>query len=173
MDNYIKEGLRKLLTKRSDLVNSEKATSCLKRFCLFNQILGANGLLITKAHTSSKEAFLVVLLSYPKICPPISQDIPYIHAQGFLKSLSDKLPPRQSTQTRVWHFSDQDGLPTSPRVFMPPHMLQRLSMSSFKPYKSSFLRQLLRWLKINCIRQKVNCGQHTATLHNFWSTSSF
>src|ERR1051325_1420075 len=112
-------------------------------------------------------------LSYPKIFPPTSQDIPYIHTQGFLKSGSDKLPPRQSTQTRVWYFSDQDGLPTSPVVFMPPHMLQRFSMSSFKPYKSSFLKQLLRWLKISCIGQKVNCGQHTVKLPDLWSTSLF
>src|ERR1051325_9664899 len=112
------------------------------------------------------------LLSYPKICPHVSQDIPYIHAQGFLKS-SDKLSPRQSTQTRVWHFSDQDGLPTSPMVITPPHMLQRFSMSSFKPYKSSFLRQLIRWLKISCIGQKVDCGQRTVKLPDFWSTSSF
>src|ERR1051325_4438488 len=55
--------------------------------------------------------------------------------------------PRQSTQTRVWHFSDQDELPTLPMVIMPPHMLQRFSRSSFKLHKSSFLRQLLRWLK--------------------------
>ena len=96
---------------------------------------------------------MLCMLSYPKIFPPSSQDIPYIHAQGFLKSWSDKLPPRQSTQTRVWNFSDQDGLPTSPMVIMPRHMLQRFSMSSFKPHKSSFLRQLLRWLKISCIGQ--------------------
>ena len=58
-------------------------------------------------------------------------------------------------------------------VFMPPHMLQRFSMSSFKPYKSWLLRQLLRWLKIGCIGQKVNCGQHTVKTSDFWSTSSF
>src|ERR1043165_7022241 len=113
------------------------------------------------------------MVSYPKICPPISQDIPYIHTQGFLKSWSDKLPPRQSTQTRVWHFSDQDGLPTSPMVIMLSHMLQRFSMSSFKLHKSSFLRQLLRWLKMSCIDQKVNCGQHTVKTSDFCSTSSF
>src|ERR1051325_1346083 len=83
-------------------------------------------------------------------------------------SLLDNQP-----KTRVWYFSDQDGLPTSPMVFMPPHMLQRSSMSSFKPHKSSFLKQLLRWLKISCIGQKVNCGQHTVKLPDFWSTSSF
>src|ERR1044072_8677434 len=115
----------------------------------------------------------MVLSVIPQNLPSISQDIPYLHAQGFLKSLSDKLSPRQSTQTRVWYFSDQDGLPTFPRIIMPPHMLQRFSRSSFKPYKSSFLRQLLRWLKISCISQKVNCSQHTVKLHNFWSTSSF
>ena len=112
-------------------------------------------------------------MSYPKICPHISQDIPYIHTQRFLQSWSDKLSPRQSTQTRVWHFSDQDGLLTSPMIFIPPHMFQRFSMSSFKPYKSSFLRQLLRWLKISCIGQKVSCGQHTVKTSDFWSTSSF
>src|ERR1051325_1916762 len=114
-----------------------------------------------------------VCVSYPKICPPSSPNIPYIHTQGFLKSGSDKLSPRQSTQTRVWHFSDQDGLPTSPMAIMPPHMFQRFSMSSFKPYKSSLLRQLLKWLKISCIGQKVNCGQHTVKTPDFWSTSSF
>ena len=55
--------------------------------------------------------------------------------------------PKQSTQTRVWQFSDPYGFPTSSVIIMPPHMLQGISMSSFKPYKSSFLRQLLRWLK--------------------------
>src|ERR1051325_3206524 len=71
------------------------------------------------------------------------------------------------------HSSDPDGLLTSPMVPMPPHMLQRFSMSSFKLHKSSFLRQLLRWLKISCIGQKVNCGQHTVKTPDFWSTSSF
>src|ERR1051325_2365905 len=83
-------------------------------------------------------------------------------------SLLDNQP-----QTRVWQFSDPDGLPTSPMVFMPPHMFQRFSMSNFKPHKSSFLRQLLRWLKISCIGQNVNCGQHTVKTFDFWSTSSF
>src|ERR1051325_11275731 len=86
--------------------------------------------------------------------PPTPQDISYIYTQGFLKGWSDKPSPKQSTQIRVWQFSDQNGLPTSPVAIMPPHMLQRISMSSFKPYKSSFLRQLLRWLKIRCIGQK-------------------
>src|ERR1051325_6094219 len=68
---------------------------------------------------------------------------------------------------------DPGGLPTSPMVFILPHMLQRFSMSSFKLHKSSFLRQLLRWLKISCIGQKVNCGQHTVKTSDFWSNSSF
>ena len=56
---------------------------------------------------------------------------------------------------------------------MPPHMLQIISMTRFKPHRSNFLKQLLRWLKISCIGQKVNCGQHIVKLHDFWSTSSF
>src|ERR1051325_352273 len=70
------------------------------------------------------------------------------------QELINKLSPRQSTQTRVWHFSDPDGLLTPPMVFILPHMLQRFPMSNFKPHKSGFLRQLLRWLKISCIGQK-------------------
>ena len=42
-----------------------------------------------------------------------------------------------------------------------------------KLHKSSFLRQLHRWLKISCIDQKVNCGQHTVKTSDFWSKSSF
>src|ERR1051325_8696499 len=34
-------------------------------------------------------------VSYPKICPPTSQDISYIHTQGFHKAQPDKPSPRQ------------------------------------------------------------------------------
>ena len=117
--------------------------------------------------------FPLPTVSYPKICPLASQDISYIYTQGFLKGLSDKPSPIQSTQIRVWQFSDQDRFSTPPMVIMPPHMLQRISTTRFKPHRSTFLRQLLRWLKISCIGQKVNCGQHTVKTSDFWSTSSF
>ena len=110
------------------------------------------------------------LLLYPKIFPPTSQDISHVHTQGFHKGWLDKPSPKQSIKTRELPFSSQDGNPTFQVIIMPHYMLLRISMSSFEPYKSSLLKQLLRWLKISCMGQKVNCGQHTVKLHNFCST---
>ncbi|CAI8601008.1 unnamed protein product [Vicia faba] len=47
-------------------------------------------------------------------------------------------------------------------------MFSRSSMSSFKPCRGSFLNQLLKGLKIDYARAKVNYGPHTVKLQDFW-----
>src|ERR1044072_7202782 len=45
----------------------------------------------------------------------------------------------QSQFTVLQPSSDQARFPTSPMVIMPHYMLQRISMSSFKPHKSTMV----------------------------------
>ena len=81
----------------------------------------------------------------------------------------DQTNPLLSNQSKLgfWPFSSQDGLPMLQVVIMPHHVLQGITTSSFKSHKSNLLIQLLRQLKINCVRQKVNCGQHIVKLRHF------
>ena len=50
--------------------------------------------------------------------------------------------------------------------FMVSHMSLIMFMPSFMPCITSLLSQLLRWLKINFIRSKVNCGQYTVKIQD-------
>ena len=75
--------------------------------------------------------------------------------------------------TRVLLLSRQNQVLIPQVVIIPLHMYQGITMSSFKPHISSVLSQLLRWLKINYIGQKVNYGQHTVKLHHFCQNQDF
>ena len=61
-----------------------------------------------------------------------------------------------------------------PNAHQCPNMCSRSSMSRFKPYRESLLSQLLKGLKIDCARAKVNCGPHTVNVvpQNLTSHSS-
>ena len=75
--------------------------------------------------------------------------------------------------TRVSFVSRNFGCIRPQMEFMGSYMSQRILIPSFMPCITSFLNQLLRWLKINYIGQNVNSRQHTVKPQYFWSTSIF
>ena len=74
--------------------------------------------------------------------------------------LSNGLP------TRVSLFTNKFGFQRPQVISMSPNMSSRMLMPSFMPCITSLLSQLLRWLKINFIRSKVNCGQYTVKIQD-------
>ena len=75
--------------------------------------------------------------------------------------------------TRVSFFTKKFGFKMPQMISMVPNMSSRMLMSIFMPCITSFLSQLLKCLEINYIRSKVNYGQYTVKLQDFWSTSTF
>ena len=58
-------------------------------------------------------------------------------------------------------------------ISMVPNISSRLSMPSFMPSTTSLLSQLLKCLKINYTRSKVNCDQYTIKLQYFCQHQHF
>ena len=113
-------------------------------------------------------------LLYPKIFPLIFLNTFQVRSSNCSrksKGWLDKLSPKTVYPKLGFHIASKSLSPSDPSAHQCPNMFSRSSMSSFKPCRGSLLSQLLKCLKINYVRSKVNCGPHTVKLQDFWSTS--